>query len=234
MGRCTSRGAAVCIDMPCSLRSRIMPPVTPSKLAKAGVCTLCRSQRRRSGIVFGFTSTAHPIFERFCPVNNNDRGKIGWAKVYGRVPPAKLASYLVAPASRRLRDDQQPAGRRHYPASKLSLSSARNLAGSTYSKHCISGLQRICHTLMLTVAPLLTWISHAILFSSERESPSYVFRPGEGLETPSAGILTSTCIGLLPRRRLGGDDPPPGGPLPGGSPGKHASLVKPRILVVDD
>jgi|SRR6266581_5637093 len=64
--------------------------------------------------------------------------------------------------------------------------------------------------------------------------PSYVFRPGEGLETPSAGILTSTCIGLLPRRRLGGDDPPPGGPLPGGLPGKHASLVKPRILVVDD
>ena len=63
---------------------------------------------------------------------------------------------------------------------------------------------------------------------------SYVFQPGEGLETPSAGILTSTCIGLLPRRRLGGDDPPPGGPLPGGSPGKHASLVKPRILVVDD
>ena len=35
-------------------------------------------------------------------------------------------------------------------------------------------------------------------------------------------------------RRPGRDDPPPGGPLPGGLPGKHASLVKPRILVVDD
>ena len=38
----------VCIDNPASLRSRIMPPVTPSKLANAGVCTVCRQHLRRS------------------------------------------------------------------------------------------------------------------------------------------------------------------------------------------
>ena len=63
---------------------------------------------------------------------------------------------------------------------------------------------------------------------------SYVFRPAEVPETPSAGILASTCIGLLPGWRLGGDDPPPRRPLPGGLPSERASLVKPRILVVDD
>lgn len=63
---------------------------------------------------------------------------------------------------------------------------------------------------------------------------SHVFRPGEVLETPSAGILVSTCIGLLPGRRPEGEGPPSKGRLPGELPGKHAPLVKSRILVVDD
>src|SRR4029077_10830089 len=46
-----SGGNAVCIDKPASLRSRIIPPVTPSKLAKAGPCNLCRKHLRRSGII---------------------------------------------------------------------------------------------------------------------------------------------------------------------------------------
>jgi len=58
---------------------------------------------------------------------------------------------------------------------------------------------------------------------------SHVFRPGEVLETRLAGIVANTCVG----RRIG-DDPPPSGPLPGGRPGRHAPLVKPKILVVDD
>jgi len=64
--------------------------------------------------------------------------------------------------------------------------------------------------------------------------PSYVFRPGEGLETPLAGILASTRTVLLPGLWVGGNDPQRSRPLPGKLPGKRASLVKPRILVVDD
>ena len=72
------------------------------------------------------------------------------------------------------------------------------------------------------------------LYSAQNVNhPSHVFRSGQVPETPSAGILANMCIGLLAGRR-GGDDPPPSGPLPGGLPGKHASLAKPRILVVDD
>ena len=63
---------------------------------------------------------------------------------------------------------------------------------------------------------------------------SYVFRSGQVPETPSAAILANMCIGLFPGRRRGGDDPPPSGPFAGGLPGIQASLVKPRILVVDD
>jgi hypothetical protein len=46
----------VCIAMPSSLRSRIMPPVTPSKLANAGVLTLWRSEWRLSIARLWFTA----------------------------------------------------------------------------------------------------------------------------------------------------------------------------------
>ena len=58
---------------------------------------------------------------------------------------------------------------------------------------------------------------------------SYVFWPGEVLETPSAGIVANTCVG-----RWIGDDPPPNGPLPGKLSGKGAPSEKRKILVVDD
>src|SRR5436305_15099667 len=53
---CSSSGAMVCMDMPSSLRSRIMPPVTPSKLANAGVLTLWRSEWRLSIARLWFTA----------------------------------------------------------------------------------------------------------------------------------------------------------------------------------
>jgi CheY-like chemotaxis protein len=118
---------------------------------------------------------------------------------------------------------------------KLPLSSAQNPAGSTYSKHCISGwaedLQHSfanCHSSVC--------LDKGMQFDSVQNVhyTSYVFGPAEVLETPSAGILANTSTGLLPGRRLGGDDPPPRGPSPRSLPGEHASLVKPRILVVDD
>jgi hypothetical protein len=46
----------VCMDIPSSLRSRIMPPVTPSKLANAGVLTLWRSEWRLSIARLWFTA----------------------------------------------------------------------------------------------------------------------------------------------------------------------------------
>src|SRR5215470_18264049 len=45
---CASSGAPDCIAIPSSLRLRIMPPVTPSKLANAGVFTRWRSALRLS------------------------------------------------------------------------------------------------------------------------------------------------------------------------------------------
>jgi CheY-like chemotaxis protein len=115
------------------------------------------------------------------------------------------------------------------------LSSAQNPAGSTYSKHCIFAFRRICNTLLLSVtAPFA--LDKAMQFYSAQNvyHSSYVFRSGEVIETPLAGILANTSTGLVPDRRLGGEDPPPRGPLPGGLLGEHASLVKLRILVVDD
>src|ERR1700756_5483221 len=46
----------VCMAMPSSLKSRIMPPVTPSKLANAGVLTLWRSEWRLSIARLWFTA----------------------------------------------------------------------------------------------------------------------------------------------------------------------------------
>src|SRR5437763_8635320 len=56
MRLCSSSGAMVCMAMPSSLKSRIMPPVTPSKLANAGVFTLWRSEWRLSIAGLGFTA----------------------------------------------------------------------------------------------------------------------------------------------------------------------------------
>jgi len=70
-------------------------------------------------------------------------------------------------------------------------------------------------------------------YSAQKANHSaYVLWPDE--ETPSAGILASTCTSFLPSLWFGGDDPPRSKPLPGRLPGKHAPLEKLRILVVDD
>jgi CheY-like chemotaxis protein len=102
---------------------------------------------------------------------------------------------------------------------------------STYSKHCISQQAKdLQHSVAKCHSSVC--LDKAMQFYSAQNvnHPSSTFRPGEVPETPSAGILVNTWIGLLPVRRPGGNDLPPSGPLPG----KHASLVKPWILVVDD
>jgi hypothetical protein len=65
---CTRRSRSslvpACIANPCSLKSKIIPPVTPSKLAKAGACTICRKHFRRSPANSKQSSIPQSLFAR--------------------------------------------------------------------------------------------------------------------------------------------------------------------------